>query len=173
MKNKYCGVDPIIIRNIRYQAKRLKLSKCFSHETREDLEQELFCEVWTYLNQYDQEKGKFSTFVAKLAEHRANNLLKKQLCVKRGNQADDISNVEQVMATESFETKVATRIDVDYMISTLPEKLQAICQQLKFFNLSEVAQMNNISRSTLTRTIEKIGKKLAPIYNKNKKKSRT
>lgn len=173
MKNKYRGVDPVIIRNVRYQAKRLKLSKCFSHETREDLEQELFCEVWTYLNQYDQERGKFSTFVAKLTEHRANNLLQKQLCIKRSNHTDDLSNVEQIMATESFEDKVAVRIDVDYMISTLPEKLQTICQQLKFFNLSEVAQMNNISRATLNRTIERIRKKLAPIYNKNKKKSRT
>ncbi len=42
------GVDPIVVQNIRYQARRLKLFECFTHETHEDLEQELFCEIWTY-----------------------------------------------------------------------------------------------------------------------------
>ncbi|MFP3026886.1 MAG: sigma factor, partial [Wolbachia sp.] len=77
------GVDPIVVQNIRYQAKRLKLFECFAHETHKDLEQELFYEVWTYLDRYDESKGSFNTFVARLTERRANNLLEKQLCMKR------------------------------------------------------------------------------------------
>ena len=34
----------IVIKNVKYQAYRLKLAKCFINEAHEDLEQELFCE---------------------------------------------------------------------------------------------------------------------------------
>ncbi|WP_386086910.1 sigma-70 family RNA polymerase sigma factor [Wolbachia endosymbiont (group A) of Norellia spinipes] len=153
----------IVVQNIRYQAKRLKLFECFAHE---DLEQELFCEIWTYLDRYDESKGSFNTFVARLTERRANNLLEKQLCIKR-----NINNYINIEKTEAFEDEVAKRTDVDYMISTLPRKMQRICEQLKYFNLYEVAKMNNISRTTLNTMVRKIRIKLSSIYYKGKKKN--
>lgn len=156
----------IVVQNIRYQAKRLKLFECFAHETHEDLEQELFCEIWTYLYRYDESKGSFNTFVARLTERRANNLLEKQLCIKR-----NINNYINIEKTEAFEDEVAKRTDVDYMISMLPRKMQKICEQLKYFNLYEVAKMNNISRTTLNTMIRKIRTKLSSIYYKGKKKN--
>lgn len=160
------GVDPIVVQNIRYQARRLKLFECFTHETHEDLEQELFCEIWTYLDRYDESKGSFNTFVARLTERRANNLLEKQLCIKH-----NINNYINIEKTEAFEDEVAKRTDVDYMISTLPRKMQKICEQLKYFNLYEVAKMNNISRTTLNTMVRKIRIKLSSIYYKGKKKN--
>ncbi|WP_065106761.1 sigma-70 RNA polymerase sigma factor region 4 domain-containing protein [Wolbachia endosymbiont of Nomada ferruginata] len=152
----------IVVQNIRYQAKRLKLFECFAHETHEDLEQELFCEI----DRYDESKGSFNTFVARLTERRANNLLEKQLCIKR-----NINNYVNIEKTEAFEDEVAKRTDVDYMISTLPRKMQKICEQLKYFNLYEVAKMNNISRTTLNTMVRKIRIKLSSIYYKSKKKN--
>ncbi|WP_425383680.1 sigma-70 family RNA polymerase sigma factor [Wolbachia endosymbiont (group A) of Microdon myrmicae] len=163
---RYSGVDPIVVQNIQYQVKRLKFFECFAHETHEDLEQELFCEIWTYLDRYDESKGSFNTFVARLTERRANNLLEKQLCIKR-----NINNYINIEKTEAFEDEVAKRTDVDYMISTLPRKMQKICEQLKYFNLYEVAKMNNISRTTLNTMIRKIRIKLSSIYYKGKKKN--
>jgi RNA polymerase sigma factor (sigma-70 family) len=155
----------IVIKNVKYQAYRLKLSRCFIDEAQKDLEQELFCEIWPYLDRYDKAKSSFNTFVAKLAENRANNLLQKQLCMKR-----DISNYIIFDAAELIFDEVAKRIDIDHMISTLPKKWQDICEQLKFFGLSEVAKMNNMSRTTLNSIIRKIRIKLSPIYYKSKKK---
>jgi len=165
VKNSYYGVDHIIVKNIKYQAYRLKLSKCFIYEAREDLEQELFCEVWLYLDKYDKSKGSFSAFVAKLTEHRANNLLNKQLCMKR-----NINNYINIETEEFFAGDVEKHIDVDYMISTLPKKWHKICEQLKYFNLYEVAKINNISRTTLNNIISKIRKQLSPTYYQDKKR---
>ncbi|MDN5248417.1 MAG: sigma-70 family RNA polymerase sigma factor [Wolbachia endosymbiont of Tyrophagus putrescentiae] len=165
LKNRYAGIDPIVVQNIKYQVKRLKLFECFTHETFVDLEQELFCEIWPYLYRYDESKGSLNTFVARLAERRANNLLEKQLCIKR-----NIKNYIDIEEIEAFEDEAAKRTDVDYMISTLPRKMQEICEQLKCFNLYEVAKMNNISRTTLNTIIRKIRIKLSPIYYKGKKK---
>lgn len=161
----YSEIDSTIVKNVKYQARRLKLSKCFTHETREDLEQELFCEVWPYLDKYDENKGSFSAFVRKLTEHRANNLLNKQLCMKR-----DINNYVNIEKEECFADDIEKRADVDYMISILPSKWQKICEQLKHFNLCEVAKMNNISRTTLNNIILKIRKQLSPLYYQGKKK---
>lgn len=163
---RYSGVDPIVVQNIQYQVKRLKFFECFAHETHQDLEQELFCEIWTYLDRYDESKGSFNTFVARLTERRANNLLEKQLCIKR-----NINNYINIEKIEAFEDEVAKRTDVDYMISMLPIKMQKICEQLKYFNLYEVAKMNNISRTTLNTMIRKIRTKLSSIYYKGKKKN--
>jgi RNA polymerase sigma factor (sigma-70 family) len=155
----------IVIKNVKYQAYKLKLSKCFIDEDQKDLEQELFCEVWPYLDRYNKDKSSFNTFVAKLTENSARNLLQKRLCAKR-----DISNYISIDDAELFLDEVERHADIDYMISTLPQKWQDICEQLKFFGLSEVAMMNNISRTTLNSIIRKIRIKLSPIYYKHKKK---
>lgn len=155
----------IVIKNIKYQAYRLKLFQCFADETHEDLEQELFCQIWLYLDKYDEHRSSFSTFVAKLTEHRANNLLARQSCIKR-----DISNYVSVETAQQFEDDIAKCTDVDYMISTLPKKWQEICEQLKHFNRYEVAEMNGISRTTLNKIIKKIRTKLSPIYYQGIKK---
>lgn len=156
----------IIVKNVKYQAYRLKFAKCFIDENHEDLEQELFCEIWPYLDQYDEDKSSFNTFVARLTENKAINLLKKQRCAKR-----DINNYINIDVTELFEREITKRIDVDYMISILPKKWQNICEQLKFFNLHVVAKMNNVSRTTLNNIIKKIRTKLSPIYYEGKKKN--
>ncbi|BET27965.1 hypothetical protein wCauATS_01670 [Wolbachia pipientis] len=156
----------IIVKNVKYQAYRLKLAKCFIDENNEDLEQELFCEIWPCLDQYDEDKSSFNTFVARLTENKAINMLKKQQCAKR-----NINNHISIDVTELFESEITKRIDVDYMISVLPKKWQNICEQLKFFNLHEVAKMNNVSRTTLNNIIKKIRAKLSPIYYEGKKKN--
>ncbi|WP_265036341.1 sigma-70 family RNA polymerase sigma factor [Wolbachia endosymbiont (group A) of Anomoia purmunda] len=156
----------IVIKNVKYQAYRLKLAKCFINEAHEDLEQELFCEIWPCLDQYDEDKSSFNTFVARLTENKAINLLKKQRCAKR-----DINNYISIDVTELLESEITKRIDVDYMISVLPKEWQNICEQLKFFNLHEVAKINNVSRTTLNNIIKKIRAKLSPIYYAGKKKN--
>ena len=90
----------------------------------------------------------------------------RELCIKR-----NINNYINIEKTEAFEDEVAKRTDVDYMISTLPRKMQRICEQLKYFNLYEVAKMNNISRTTLNTMVRKIRIKLSSIYYKGKKKN--
>ncbi|WP_265042080.1 sigma-70 family RNA polymerase sigma factor [Wolbachia endosymbiont (group B) of Melanostoma mellinum] len=156
----------IIVKNVKYQAYRLKLAKCFIDENNEDLEQELFCEIWPCLDQYDEDKSSFNTFVARLTENKAINMLKKQQCAKR-----NINNYISIDVTDLFEGEITKRIDVDYMISVLPKEWQNICEQLKFFNLHEVAKMNNVSRTTLNNIIKKIRAKLSPIYYEGKKKN--
>ncbi|WP_341823136.1 hypothetical protein [Wolbachia endosymbiont (group A) of Clivina fossor] len=49
MKNSYQGIDSTIVKHVRFQASRLKSKSCFINESLEDIEQELFCQVWQYL----------------------------------------------------------------------------------------------------------------------------
>ncbi len=57
MKNSYQGIDSTIVKHVRFQASRLKSKSCFINESLEDIEQELFCQVWQYLNQHDEKRS--------------------------------------------------------------------------------------------------------------------
>ncbi len=104
-KNSYLGVNPIIVQQIRFHAKRLKQHKCFVEYDLEDIEQELLCDIWSYLDQYDKNRGAFSTFITKLVQSRANNLLHKQLCIKR-NIVYFIADIDCIPDTKRFDHEV-------------------------------------------------------------------
>ncbi len=56
--------------------------------------------------------------------------------------------------------------DVGDIIAKLPKKWQDLCQQLKFFNLVEVAKMNNMSRTSLYSILRKIRTKFQLLKQK-------
>lgn len=55
--------------------------------------------------------------------------------------------------------ELITRIDVESIILTLPEKLQNLCQKLKFFTPSEITQMGTMPRSTMYYALLKLRSK--------------
>ena len=87
-KNSYLGIDSIVVKWIKYYSRSLNKNRYFINESLEDIEQELFCEVWPCLNQYDETRSSFSTFVAQLTKSRANNLLLKRKCIKHSMDFD-------------------------------------------------------------------------------------
>lgn len=70
-----------------------------------------------------------------------------------------------------FEDETILRIDVEQIISKLPKKWQVLCEQLKHHSIAEVADMNNMSRTTLYNIFKKMRSKFAPVYGKKHKKN--
>ena len=144
--NRYTDINPTVIWQIKFYAKYLKNSEYFVDEQLEDIEQELLVQVWPLLNQYDWNKGKFSVFSNLVIKSRTSNLM---ASAKRSRMPSiEMSDKEYFINT--------THIDIESIISRLPKKLQSVCEQLKFFNLVEVARMNNMSRTTLYYIIQKL-----------------
>ncbi|WP_168464776.1 sigma-70 family RNA polymerase sigma factor [Wolbachia endosymbiont of Ctenocephalides felis wCfeT] len=157
-KNSFLGVNTTVIRWVKYYANRLNYNRYFINESLEDIEQELFCEVWPRLNQYDETRGSFGTFVAQLTRSCANNLLlkrKRTECFIEFDVDDDIPD------HRCFEHDTAARFDVDYIFATLLEPERSICELLKSFTATEVAKITGMPRTTIYNILKQIRDKFS------------
>lgn len=172
-QNLYLGINPIIVRYVvryvRYYAKCIKRLKCFTHESIEDIEQELFCMIWPTVKKYDETKSSFPTFVSQLVKCRTINLIKKQSCKKRGGR-EGISYIDSealdgiVDERYHFADEVADRIDANYVISILPEEWQTLCKQLEVLSIPEAAEINEIPKTTVYNTLDRIKRRAKKFF---------
>lgn len=165
MQYKYPGIDPVIIKQIKKRARKLKSRKCFVDHYIEDIEQELLCQTWSDLSQYSGDESGREAFIYSVVKNRAVNLLRKQLRTKRSNEIGafvDINDLDDVIDENScFEDKVAASVDINEAISKLPKLWQYICYELKSHSISEIAEIHGISRTTVYNIREQIRAKLA------------
>lgn len=163
-RNNYSGLDPEIVKQLKYHAWRLKQMKCFESQEIEDIEQDLLLEIWPALSKFDRTKSSLATFVDKLLSRRSNNLIHKHMCIKRGGKTQTLSldkedeNGQTLMDyladDHCFEDEISIRIDVSKVIHQLPESLQTLCEQLKIFTITEVSHMSGRSRAAIYRDLE-------------------
>ncbi|WP_265022340.1 MULTISPECIES: sigma-70 family RNA polymerase sigma factor [unclassified Wolbachia] len=157
MNNSYQGIDPIIVKYVTFHASSLKSKSCFINESLEDIEQELFYQVWQYLDQYDEKRSSFNTFIARLTNHRARNMLRDQLRLKRNIIFDDIS--DDIQDSSNLETEAIIRTDINSIISTLSKRDRNLCELLKTLTVSEVSAMTKVSKASIYRVLDKIVRK--------------
>ncbi|NSX83589.1 sigma-70 family RNA polymerase sigma factor [Wolbachia endosymbiont of Atemnus politus] len=158
-RNSYSGIDPKVVKLIKFYAKSRKR---YIDQDIEDIEQDLFCTFFSCLDQYDETKGSLSTFANQVIKNRINNLI-------RGTTPKLENNVQQ--ESYCFEDEAILRVDIEQIISKLPKKWQVLCEQLKHHSIAEVADMNNMSRTTLHNIIKRMRPKFAPAYGKKRKKN--
>ncbi|MBC6686505.1 sigma-70 family RNA polymerase sigma factor [Wolbachia pipientis] len=160
-RNSYSGIDPKVVNLIKFYA---KCYKSLTDQDIEDIEQDLFCEFLSCIDQYDKTKGSLSTFAKQVVKNRINNLVRKH--------SRTTPKLENNVQQESycFEDESILRIDVEQIISKLPKKWQVLCEQLKHHSIAEVADMNNMSRTTLYNILKKMRSKFASLYEKKYKK---
>ncbi|MDG7056576.1 MAG: sigma-70 family RNA polymerase sigma factor [Wolbachia endosymbiont of Penenirmus auritus] len=164
-RNSYSGIDPKVTNLIKFYARYYKSLKCFADQDIEDIEQDLFCKFFSCLDQYDKTKGSLSTFTKQVIKNHINNLVR--------DHSRNTPNLENYMQQESycFEDEAILRVDVEQIISKLPKKQRILFEQLKHKSIAEVAEMNNMSRTTLHNIIKRVRPKFAPIYGKKHKKN--
>ena len=73
-RNSYSGIDPKVVNLIKFYAKHYK---SLTDQDIEDIEQDLFCEFLSCIDQYDKTKGSLSTFAKQVVKNRINNLVRK------------------------------------------------------------------------------------------------
>jgi RNA polymerase sigma factor (sigma-70 family) len=171
-KNFYRGLDPILIKAVRYHAKRLKRYPCFAGLEVEDLEQELLMEVLPSLVIYDETRSQWKTFLSSIITKRAINLLIRAQRGKRAafhfslplelyESAEEEVNEALLYSSlmpqrhDSYE-RLECQIDIDRILPHLSPEAAALCIQLKSATLSEIARTLGCPRSSLYSLIEEI-----------------
>ncbi|WCR54378.1 MAG: hypothetical protein PG981_001400 [Wolbachia endosymbiont of Ctenocephalides orientis wCori] len=153
IKNSYLGVNPIIVKYVKHYANYLKSINYFTHESLEDIEQELLCEIWPRLDQYNKKKSSYSTFVAKVTQSCARNLSRNHsysrhrvtFCID-----DDLPDCKYL------ESEMISRVDVNEIISRLTKSYRNIFELLKIFNISEVSKITGVPKTTIYNIIKHV-----------------
>ena len=145
---------------IRRQARMLIGLFGFTEHDVPDIQQELFLELYKRKENFNPEKGKESTYIARVVESKVLDLIKQRQaecrdwrkCRDSLNQTvtlPDIGVIEKIETLESEQNSDPLLIlDVTLILERLPLDLQEFCQVLKYYDKNEVLEDYSASRST-------------------------
>ena len=163
--NCYTGIDYGAVQKIRFQANHLSNWPEFRGWDKEDLEQEMMCDLFRRLPKFNPKKACFGTFTDRVVNHCALSLREKTRTKKRGfgqqkvnidistMDEDDPTHTHWRGCTENPTAHMELTIDINTVIGSLPEELSRICQLLKFHSVVDVCQQTGIPRATLYRRL--------------------
>ena len=70
LNNRYGGISPRVIRNIKYQAAKLARSGSLPGMDKEDIEQELMLDLLRRRDRFDPDRASFDTFADRVVTSR-------------------------------------------------------------------------------------------------------
>ncbi len=159
--NRDGGVDRRVMRNIRFNARRLACGRTIPGMEVEDYEQDLVIDLLYRRRAFDPRLASFATFADRVVGHRISVLASPTLRLKVERKAvsldapvlDEDGNEQtllDLLPDEALPTdeSAAIRIDVGRFVEGLPPPLLDCCEILLADSISEGARTAGIHRST-------------------------
>ena len=165
---------------ISYKVSQLIGKYGFTEDDRNDLEQELILKLLQRLPNYNPERAKRSTFVARVLDHEiATNIEARKaqkrdyrLCICSLNDritekhGDSFERLE-VFDQDDYLRRTGKRsrseielnelaIDVRRIMDRLPPQLRELCQQLRYSTFTEISRDTGIPKSTIYDRLKKL-----------------
>lgn len=151
---------------IRCQARLLTGLFGFTEHDVPDIQQELFLELYKRKENFDPEKGKESTFIARVVESKVLDLIKERQAecrdwrrcrdsLNRTVTLPDIGVIEKIETLESEQNSDPLLIlDVTLILERLSPDLLEICKVLKYCDRNEALEDYPASRSAFFRKLQ-------------------
>lgn len=167
--NSYRGIDPLIITTVRRKSKSLiKKYHYFTESDFDDLQQEFTITVLNNLNHYNTNKSSLKTFISKIIDNKATDLIRyKKLRYKAELESDtdlellmdSISETDDLLGEGSninIIEQLEMSFDIELMCNLLPDHLADLCKLLQTMSINEIVRTTGVSRSTIHRYLKKI-----------------
>lgn len=172
--------DAYAERLIRRIARQLARRPEFRHEETADIRQTLWADLLQRLPRYRPERARLTTFIDRVTKHKAASLIEARRAAKRGNgrrhislsfEMDDgeggITELHETISQDHYLrwTRGAVRsevdrlelaIDLEQAVSLLPAEDRVACLLLVEMNISDVARVLGVPRSTLYGTVYRL-----------------
>ena len=151
---------------IRCQARLLTGLFGFTEHDIPDIQQELFLELYKRKENFDPEKSKESTFIARVVESKVLDLIKQRQAecrdwrkcrdsLNRTVTLPDIGVIEKIETLESEQNSDPLLIlDVALILERLSPDLLEICRILKYYDKNEAPDNCPVSRSAFFRKLQ-------------------
>jgi RNA polymerase sigma-70 factor (ECF subfamily) len=180
VNNRYEGIDPYAVKLIKYKARQLAGHFGFTTSDRDDLEQELICDLLRRLPKYNPKRARRNTFIARVIEHKTASIIEAQnagmrdyrrcRCSlndrfknKEGKFIERLEHIDQEdyllrtgrlsrSTTDNFH--LAT--DIRKTIESLPAELRELCMRLATDTVMEISCDTGIPRGTIYDSIKTV-----------------
>ena len=162
-------------RIIKHRILRLLGRAGLTKGDREDVEQELMCDVLRRLPRFDPSRGAIGTFIARVVERHIAIILRDRRAPIRDYRRNGRSLNEDVVGEDdgtdergdtidaqvnrpgrSDEDRSQLILDVHQVIDGLPEDLRTLCVRLKTQTVTEISLQTGTPRTTLYDAIRRI-----------------
>jgi RNA polymerase sigma-70 factor (ECF subfamily) len=166
-------LDEYALTCIRHKAYQLVGQAGFTRDDLEDLEQELTIHLFEQLPKFDPTRGAFSTFVDRVVDHKAADILDARFAACRdcrlrvgsihdtvrlqdGGEVlvedmdlDDAVQVQRGIGGRSPHEEADLRIDLERALATLTPEQRDLCLRLMTSTIAEVSAATGVPRPTL------------------------
>lgn len=173
LNNRYGGISPRVIRNMKYQAARLAHSGALPGMDKDDIEQELMLDLLRRKGRFDPDRASFDTFADRVITNRVASLtasthklraeritISLDFVVANDDVDDGTSLLDKLDDLENpcavDELKIGLVRDVARFIGDLPPVLQRYVAILAADNVCEAAREAGLHRSTVYERKEQI-----------------
>lgn len=150
------AIDPFVLRQAEIRASRIVGATGYTPDDWEDLRQELLLDYVRRQPRFDPARGDQRGFIFGVLRNHAAKL------VTAGNRARVVSELTDdppdpcICATTRLEAELHLRIDVQTVLSRLPEHLRILAVQLTEMSPGEVCRESGRSRSCIYRWIAEL-----------------
>jgi DNA-directed RNA polymerase specialized sigma24 family protein len=173
LNNRYGGISPRVIRNIKYQAAKLARSGSLPGMDKEDIEQELMLDLLRRRDRFDPDRASFDTFADRVVTNRVASLtasthklraeritISLDFVVANDDEEEGASLIDKLDELENpyalDELKIGLARDVARFLGDLPPVLQRYVAILAADNVCEAAREAGLHRSTIYERKEQI-----------------
>jgi RNA polymerase sigma-70 factor (ECF subfamily) len=169
-KNQYTYLNPIddyALARIDYRVRQLWLQFDLSEEDQEDLRNDMVVELLQAMKRFDPTKAKRETFINRVLDRFVLYFMR-QRCTQNRRPCDsplgyeDIAPGFQPCGNDPGEGGMSEqalddlRLDLEPVISQLPERDQQVARLLMVYSSSEVAKRIGVHRCSMSRIIARI-----------------
>ena len=161
----------IISHRLRKLARRMRLAEL----GRQDLEQDLLCDVLERLPRFDPSRGTLGTFIARVVERRIATIVRHRQAPKRDHRRNGPSLNDEVIDEtgclveraetidcmtnrpgRSDEEHCELSLDVQAVVEKLPADLRELCLRLRSESVAEIVRTTGMPRTTVYDAIHRI-----------------
>ncbi|MDN2578910.1 sigma factor [Aquibium sp. ELW1220] len=172
--NRYDGINPYLLSQVRYRARRLSRHSLMQGMEIEDIEQELMLDILARTQSYDPDRAKWSTFVDRVLSNKCATMISTELAAKRGAgvraisldalRAEPDGDLHEPVDEASIDrTHLDIRIDLGRHIAGLPPCLSRLLRSLCERTMTEIARDNGVPKATLYGHLAVLRGPLAPL----------
>lgn len=150
------AIDPFVLQQAEIRASRIVGATGYTRDDWEDLRQELLLDYVRRQPRFDPARGDQRGFVFGVLRNHAAKLARAGIRAEIGSELPDDSRELCACATTRVESDLHLRIDVQTVLSRLPEHLRTLALQLTEMSPREVCRESGRSRSRIYRWIAEL-----------------
>lgn len=167
--NRYTGIDPYLVSQVRYRARKLSRHALMRGVEIEDIEQDLMLDLLSRKASYDPERAQWSTFVDRVLSNKCATLISAELAKKRGGGRGCLSLdgllPEPIDEASLDPASVEIRIDLDRQVADLPPSLTGLLCGLGKNTMTEIARATGVPKTTLYDRLADLRARLQPLHD--------